>query len=255
MGAVTAGAPNEALTSKPGAWVDLGLTLPIFLVYHLAVVFLGVQNATDMVTGALLSLSAGDKTKYLLATLAIGVIFAGTFALAGRGQAFKPQKFVQIAIEGVVYAVLMAVVANTVVGSLFAGPSSIKDAGRFVGFIMSLGAGFYEELTFRVLLFGLGAKVLVKLFGHQTVQLAGTEAASRFSFRSLMIMAGWAVTCAVVFSGVHYVGPMSDAFALTSFTFRAVLGLVLTLIFVTRGFAAAVWTHAIYDVWVLVFHA
>lgn len=247
--------PNEALTAKPGAWVDLGLTLPIFLVYHFAVVFLGVQNATDMVTGALLTLSAGDKTKYLLATLAIGVIFAGTFALAGRGQAFKPRKFLQIAVEGVVYAVLMAVIANAVVGSLFAGPSSIKDAGRFVGFIMSLGAGFYEELTFRVLLFGLGAKVLVKIFGHENVQLAGTQAASRFSFRSLMVMAGWAVACAVIFSGVHYVGPMSDSFALTSFTFRAVLGLVLTLIFVTRGFAAAVWTHAIYDVWVLVFHA
>jgi len=32
-----------------------------------------------------------------------------------------------------------------------------------------------------------------------------------------------------------------------------VLGLALTLIFATRGFAAAVWTHALYDVWVLVF--
>jgi hypothetical protein len=120
---------------------------------------------------------------------------------------------------------------------------------------MSLGAGFYEELTFRVLLFGLGAKVLVKIFGHEQMQLAGTQATSRFSFRSLLIMAGWALTCALVFSEVHYIGPMSDAFALTSFTFRAVLGLFLTLIFVTRGFAAAVWTHAIYDIWVLVFHS
>jgi hypothetical protein len=251
---VTTGSASDTLTTKPGAWVDLGLTLPIFLVYHLAVVFLGVQNATDMVTGALLTLSAGDTTKYLLATLAIGVIFAGTFALAGRGQAFQPRKFVQIALEGVVYAVLMAVVANAVVGGLFAGPSAIKEAGRFVGFIMSLGAGFYEELTFRVLLFGLGAKVLVKIFGHENLQVAGTQVVRSFSFRSMMIMAGWAVACALIFSGVHYVGPMSDSFALTSFTFRAVLGLVLTLIFVTRGFAAAVWTHAIYDVWVLVFH-
>ena len=40
---------------------------------------------------------------------------------------------------------------------------------------------------------------------------------------------------------------------LVSFTFRAVLGLILTLIYVARGFAAAVWTHALYDVWVLVF--
>ena len=38
------------------------VTLPIFLAYHLTVVFLGVQNATDMVTGTLLHLSAGDKS-------------------------------------------------------------------------------------------------------------------------------------------------------------------------------------------------
>jgi len=34
---------------------------------------------------------------------------------------------------------------------------------------------------------------------------------------------------------------------------RAVLGLALTLVYSMRGFAAAVWTHALYDVWVLVF--
>jgi len=245
---------TDRLRDRPGAWVDLGLTLPIFLVYHLSVVFLGVQNATDMVTGALMTLSAGDKSKYLLATLCIGVIFAGTFALAGRGQAFRPRKFLQIMIEGVVYAFVMAVVGNVVVGSIFAAAGGIHEESRFVGFIMSLGAGFYEELTFRVLLFGLGAKVLVWMFGKQRVELAGTSAAARgFSLRSLLVMMGWAIACAVIFSGVHYIGPLSDDFKLTSFTFRAVLGLVLTLIFVLRGFAAAVWTHAIYDVWVLVF--
>lgn len=274
---------TDRLRDRPGAWVDLGLTLPIFLVYHLAVVFLGVQNATDMVTGTLMTLSAGDKTKYLLGTLCIGVIFAGTFALLGRGQAFRPRKFLQIVIEGTVYAFVMAVVANVVVGSLFASVAttsgslatdgvraagslasdgqaslaaaagSLASEGRFVGFIMSLGAGFYEELTFRVLLFGVGAKILVWMFGKQRVELSGTSAAaSGFSFRSLLVMCGWAIACAIIFSGVHYVGPMSDEFKLTSFTFRAVLGLILTLIYVTRGFAAAVWTHAIYDVWVLV---
>src|SRR5690242_638012 len=120
--------PQPSITDRPGAWVDLGLTLPIFLVYHLAVVFLGVQNATDMVTGALMRLSAGDTSKYLMATGAIGVIFAGAFALLGRGQAFRPGKFVQIAFEGVVYALAMAVVANMVVGSLFAG--GVADGGR-----------------------------------------------------------------------------------------------------------------------------
>jgi hypothetical protein len=243
---------SDRLSDRPGAWVDLGLTLPIFLLYHLAVVFLGVQNATDPVTGTLLRLSAGDRSKYLIATLAIGVIFAGTFALLGRGQAFRPKKFLQIAIEGVIYAVVMRVVAGVVVGRLFAG--SIAEENRFVGFVMSLGAGFYEELTFRVILFGLGAKLLVSLFGKQRVVLTATgAAATNFSFRSMAIMLGWAGVCALVFSGIHYVGEMSDPFQLVSFTFRALLGLILTLIYVTRGFAAAVWTHALYDVWVLVF--
>lgn len=250
-------AADGRLVDRPGAWVDLGLTLPIFLVYHLAVVFLDVQNATDMVTGTLMSLSAGDKTKYLLATSLIGVVFAGTFALLGRGQAFRPRKFVQILIEGTVYAFTMAIAANAVVGGLFASAgSSIASQGRFVGLIMSLGAGFYEELTFRVLLFGVGAKILVWLFGKQRVELSGTSSAAKgFSFTSFLIMVGWAFACALIFSGVHYVGPLSDDFKLTSFTFRAVLGLILTLIYVTRGFAAAVWTHAIYDVWVLVLRA
>ena len=251
MTSLSTSSPNDRLRDRPGAWVDLGLTLPIFFVYQVAVVFLGVQNATDMVTGALLRLSEGNRTTYLLATLAIGVIFAGCFALLGRGQAFRPAKFLQIAIEGVVYAVLMRVVAGYVVGSVFAG--TIKDEGRFVGFIMSLGAGFYEELTFRVVLFGLGAKLLVWLVSKQKMDLTGTAKAGGFSLRTLTVMVGWAAVCAVVFSAVHYIGPMADSFQLASFLFRMVLGLALTLIFATRGFAAAVWTHALYDVWVLVF--
>src|SRR5689334_1105743 len=105
---VTRAGVTDRLRDRPGAWVDLGLTLPIVLVYQLAVVFLGVHNATDVVTGTLLSLSAGDRTKYILATLSIGVIFAGTFALLGRGQAFRPRKFLQVLIEGAVYAFVMA---------------------------------------------------------------------------------------------------------------------------------------------------
>jgi hypothetical protein len=42
--------PKSELTAKPGAWVDLGLTLPVFLVYHFGVVFLNIHNAADVVT-------------------------------------------------------------------------------------------------------------------------------------------------------------------------------------------------------------
>jgi hypothetical protein len=245
-------ASSERLADRPGAWVDLGLTLPIFLLYHLTVVFLGVQNATDVVTGTLLRLAGGDRGKYLLATLAIGTIFAGTFALLGRGQAFHPRKFVQITLESVLYAILMRVTAAAVVGRLFMGPSAISEQGRLVGFVMSLGAGFYEELTFRAVLFGLGAKVLVWLFARQRVELTATTPAARYSLRAVGIMLGWSVASALVFSAVHYFGPLADSFDVVSFSFRALLGIALTVIYVSRGFAAAVWTHAAYDVWVLV---
>jgi Type II CAAX prenyl endopeptidase Rce1-like len=245
------------LREKPGAWVDLGLTLPIFVAYHAGVIFLHVQNATDPVTGPLLRVSEGNRAIYLLITASIGVVFAGVFALIGRGQAFRPAKFVQIAMEGVLYAVLMRLGAAYVVGHLFAAIGSggsaapITHQGPFVGLVMSLGAGFYEELAFRVLLFGLGAKVLIWLFTHQTYGVVGTET-KRLSWRGALVAFLWAVASAAVFSGVHYVGAMGDSFALPSFVFRVVLGLVLTLIFVLRGFAAAVWAHALYDIWVLV---
>jgi len=247
---------DGALRAKPGAWVDLGLTLPIFVAYHAGVIFLRVQNATDVITGPMLRAAEGNRAIYLLITASIGVVFTLVFGIIGRGQAFRPSKFVQIAIEGVVYAFLMRLGASYVVGRLFAAIGSTPAAqqasqGPFVGLVMSLGAGFYEELAFRVLLFGLGAKVLVRLFAHEPYAVE-TNAPRRLTVRAFIVASVWALVSAAVFSGVHYVGAFGDPFALPSFVFRLTLGLVLTLIFVTRGFAAAVWAHAFYDIWVLV---
>ena len=46
-------ADPATLAAKPGGWTELALTLPVFLVYQLGVVFLNVRNATDLVTVAL----------------------------------------------------------------------------------------------------------------------------------------------------------------------------------------------------------
>src|SRR5262249_31550311 len=177
----------------------------------------------------------------------IGVVFAGVFAALGRGQAFRPQKFVQIALEGVIYAILMRVGAAYVVGRMFASgtmhlahiaplapaPARI-DEGPFVGLIMSLGAGFYEELAFRVILFGLGGTLLVWIFAHERYGVVGETQGlpgqrRGLTWRAVLVMLLWSIAAAAVFSGIHYIGALSDSFALTSFVFRMVLGLVLTL--------------------------
>jgi hypothetical protein len=115
---------------------------------------------------------------------------------------------------------------------------------------MSLGAGFYEELVFRVLLFGLGAKVALSLTTGERLRFVG-QSGPLLSARGFFVLVAWAMVASAVFSGIHYVGPMGDTFQLSSFTFRAVLGLCLTLVYALRGFATAAWAHAVYDVWVL----
>ena len=243
---------NPGLTGKPGAWVDLALTLPVFVGYHLGVVFLKIKNASDVVTGPLLQLANGSRVNYIGITLGIGVAFAGIFALLGRGHAFRTGKFVQIIIEGALYAVVMRVGASFIVGklTLTVGTGSPAGGDPLTGLVMSLGAGFYEEIAFRVVLFGLGAKLLLFLFTKERLNFVADG--PRLTVRAFVVMAFWALAAAAVFSGLHYVGALGDSFAVGSFVFRLVLGLALTTIFATRGFAAAVWTHALYDAWVLV---
>jgi hypothetical protein len=241
-------APSDGLAAKPGALGELALTLPVFLLYQLGVVFLGVRNATDLVTGRLLEFSRGDRLTYLGLTASVGILVSAGLAVLGRGQAFRFGKIVQIAVEGAAYAIAMGAASSWVVGKVFAGAQPAGE-DHLAGLIMSLGAGFYEELAFRVILFGAGAKVLVWLLARERVGLVGAAPPLRLS--SVAVMVAWAIVCAAVFSGMHYIGPLGDAFALRSFVARAVLGLMLTLVYSLRGFAAAVWTHALYDIWVL----
>jgi hypothetical protein len=243
---------QETLTSKPSPWSELALTLPVFLVYQLGVVFLNVRNATDLVTSRLLELCGGDRLLYLGMTASIGIVMTAVFGILGRGHALSGRKIAQIAVEGAAYAIAMSAATSWIVGRMFAGVQAGAGVpgGPFTGLVMSLGAGFYEELAFRALLFGLGAKLLVWLFARQKVLLVGE--APKPSVKAVAIMIVWGIACAGAFSAMHYVGALGDHFELRSFVARAVLGLALTLVFATRGFAAAVWTHALYDVWVLV---
>ena len=56
------------------------------------------------------------------------------------------------------------------------------------------------------------------------------------------------IASALIFSVFHYVGPFGDPLTLPSFTFRAVAGLVLSGLYVARGFGIVAWSHALYDI-------
>jgi hypothetical protein len=222
---------------RSNAWTDLALVVPIFVAYHLGVVTLSVRNAADLVTAQLVDLADRSTLLYWAITLGIGMVLVGILVSLGRGKSFQMQRFVLVMVEGALYALLMGVAASYVVGklTLTQGPPAID---LWTAVVMSLGAGFYEEIAFRVGLFGLGAMLIKALLRPSKAR------------RALIVMA-WAIVAAALFSAWHYVGPMADAFEPRSFVFRWVCGLAFTLIFALRGFAPAVWTHALYDIWVL----
>ncbi|HEX2673632.1 MAG TPA: CPBP family glutamic-type intramembrane protease [Polyangiaceae bacterium] len=227
------------LREGSGPWADLALTLPVFVGYHLGVVFLPVRNAADIVTRELTTLAENSIWQYIGLTLGIGAAFAGVLLMLGRGHTMRSSRFVFVALEGILYAIAMRLAGQYVVNQL-ALVGGVPD-GRFSALVMSLGAGFYEEIAFRVVLFGLGLRLILGLIG------------SLSRVQRTLIALGWALTIAVVFSGWHYVGDLGEPFELRSFVFRAVCGLAFTAIYSFRGFAPAVWTHTIYDAWVLLF--
>ncbi len=231
---------------RENAWTDLGLTLPIFLGYHLCVVFLPVRNAADWVTHEMAELASNDLRVYAAVTLAIGLVMVTSLVAIGRGHSLRLTRFVGIAIEAVVYAVAMRVVASSVVGQLKLDsmtPETLAPVQNspFASIVLSMGAGFYEELAFRVCLFAVLGRLVWLAF-----------VATPQPFFKLAFWLSWAVLSSAAFSAWHHVGAYGEPFTMQAFVFRWVSGLAFTAIFALRGFAPAVWTHALYDIWVLV---
>src|SRR5882724_3726578 len=181
------------LREGSGPWADLALTLPVFLGYHLGVVFLPVRNAADVVTRELTSLAENSLLAYAALTLGIGAVFVGVLMMLGRAHTLRASRFVFVGLEGVLYAIAMRLAGQYVVSrlALLGAPAP---GGHFSSLVMSLGAGFYEEIAFRVGLFGLGLRLILSLFG------------SLVPLKRALICVAWAIVTALVFSGWHYVG-------------------------------------------------
>jgi hypothetical protein len=227
--------PATTAAQRTNVLTDLALTLPIFVLYHIGVFFLPVRNAADVVTLKLITLAQNDTLTYLGLTLVLGVGCGLLLVMLGQRDKFKADVFFWVAVEGALYAGAMRALGGLVVGSLrldVLHPNTIALASPW---IMSLGAGFYEEITFRVVLFQVGAIVI-----HRMDDLP-----------KAVVYAAWGLVSAMIFAGWHHVGSMGEPFALAPFVFRTVCGIVFTLIYYFRGFAPAVWTHALYDIWVL----
>jgi hypothetical protein len=94
-----------------------------------------------------------------------------------------------------------------------------------------IGAGIYEEVLFRLGLFG-GLVLVLR--------------AARIPWPVALVIAAGAA--AAGFAAAHHVGPYGEPMRADYFVFRTAAGLYFTALFVGRGFGVAVGAHAGYDV-------
>ena len=90
---------EEKPLPRSGPLTDLALTLPIFVGYHLGVIFLPVRNAADVVTRELQQLANNSLWAYLFLTLAIGAGYVTPLLLAGRGRHLQLNRFAWMGTE------------------------------------------------------------------------------------------------------------------------------------------------------------
>lgn len=219
------------------------IALPLLLLYE-ALIFI-TQPDTDLVVR--ISVDVWIKTLFsyfgnnVLSITLIVVALIGIYILyreRERLSTLKPRYFAIMLVEASAYAFLLALLLSAFVGALvqMMQPESINALSPLQKIALSLGAGLYEELFFRVILVS-GLLFIFKYFITK----------KWVAFIAAMVVA------ALIFSLVHYIGALGDSFALGSFLFRFLFGLALNAIYLWRGFGMAAWTHAIYDIMVVVY--
>lgn len=225
--------PRNLLTS-------LVLVFPLFIVYQVGVLFtLPMLNGADFLTTFLFRNLGLDVLGYLLFTTGATLAFALAVAVLRRKQRFNGRVVIPVLIESAFYALTMGSLIYLVMSRvLHVSPrlaGGVEGQGVVTRLVMSVGAGVYEETVFRLLLLSSLAVVLEKVVG------LGRWVAVLLAF----------VLSALAFSAMHHVPPYGDPLRLGVFTFRFLAGLFFGALFWFRGFAVAVYSHAFYDVYVL----
>jgi len=236
--------PRNLLTS-------LILIFPLFLVYQLGVlVTWPMLNGADLLTRFLLVNLGLSRGAYLGYTVAAGILFAVAMLVLRQRQKLELRMAIPVLLESAIYALTMGSAIVLVMTRVFhLDPSlslltrasrpvlaaGIAQGGVLARLVMSCGAGVWEETVFRLLLLtGLVA------LGHRVLGL-----------RRPLAFVGALLLSAALFSAAHHIPPYGDPLHVGVFVYRLLAGVAFGLIYWWRGFAVAVYTHAFYDLYVL----
>ena len=224
--------------------------LPLLLLYEALAALLsgddgsGIRNGADVLVKSVFEGVAGQYGPLLFGLVMIGAsVWIISRDQKQTGGKLRPAVFGTMFAESLLLASAFGIVVGTIT-SLLLGYIPVlamqegipmAEMSAPTRLMVSLGAGLYEELLFRVMLVS-------------GIALLGTRV---FRWERQRAVAVAVISGAFIFSAFHYIGPYGDTLELQSFTFRMVAGLFFSGLYVTRGFGITAWTHALYDVFVL----
>ncbi len=247
-------APRSYWRASRAHRYSLIFALPLLVLYEVLAAVLsyesgGIRNGADVLIKSAFIAIAGQYGTMLFGVIVICVaVWLIGRDLRANGRALKPAVFAGMTAESLTLAVLFGVVVSGITARLLApfaaaAPWPVESAssaaqgplqslGWGTQLMVSLGAGIYEELLFRVILVSALAFFAARVLKLRTLP-AGVFAV---------------VVGAFIFSAFHYIGPYGDPLQLQSFVYRMVGGLVFSAMYLLRGFGITAWTHALYDV-------
>jgi len=218
------------------------LTLPLFLIYEIGVFAISASDLPLLRNGA--DVLMREMLELFGVYGVFGVYgFGGTF-LVGFIIAFLRQKkelmsstirgeyLLTMFFESIGWAIILLII-------MFWSPTlliSSKDTRLLQNIVLAIGAGIYEEFAFRV--------VLITGFSYVLSFI--------FQWNGISKDIGAIILSAMLFSGFHFFGAYGETPSIELFMIRTFAGIALGSIYILRGFGIAAYTHAIYDLFVLV---
>lgn len=227
---------------------SLLFAVPLLVLYEVMAAVLGhgepqaIRNGADVLLKTLFITLLGPRGPLVFGALLIGVaVWLVVRDMRAHGTRLSPRIFAGMTAESILLALIFGIVVSSITAQLLAPFAALvqppmQELDFRTQLMVSLGAGLYEELLFRVLLVGAIAALGMRAFGWRPVPAA-------------VVAVGMG---ALIFSAFHYIGPFGDRLETASFTFRLIAGIFFSALFVARGFGITAWTHALYDVFLLI---
>jgi hypothetical protein len=206
--------------------------MPLLLIYEGIIAFLDrlsllhTRNTAEIFLKHVVQTLGVDGRFFLLVVL--GAIAMALFLRDKKKTVFDFRYFFLIFIEALFYATFLGMIFGRLTEYVLLSTANSSNQ-LWEGIALAIGAGVYEELLFRALIFHLTAYTLVRFLHTGTVP--GYLISALFS--------------ALAFSWFHYIG--GQPFELYSAVYRFFVGLFLCLLYLLRGLGVTAWTHSLYN--------